>query len=316
MKREAWIDNRVHELLPTPYYHVVFTLPHELNALILGNRKELFTLLFDSAAQTLLKHGTNDEYLGAEIGITMVLHTWGQDLSFHPHVHCIVSGGGYNQASQNWIPAKRSNNRFLFPSRSLAMMYKSIFMQAIEKSSTLKWERINKNNVLKSIKYKKWNVYAKAPFGGPAQVIEYLGRYTHKIAITKHRIVQVTDTLIQFKYKDYADLNKTKTMWLTHQEFLRRFELHILPKRFIKIRHFGYLSNKNKHHKLALIRSSLSLSSLAEKIVIPVQIRMLEKYGKDISQCTCCNTGKLVRIYDTRAQRKEKHKPLPNMAPS
>lgn len=314
MKRDQWIENRLQELLPTPYYHMVFTLPHELNALILGHRSELFTLLFESAAQTLLKHGYNDDYLGAEVGITMVLHTWGQDLSFHPHVHCIVSGGGFD--GKNWIHAKRSNNRFLFPSRSLAMMYKAVFMQGIEKSTTLNWGVINKNNLLKSVKYKKWNVYAKAPFGGPAQVIEYLGRYTHKIAITQHRVLAVNDQRIQFKYKDYADHNKTKAMWLTHQEFLRRFELHILPKRFIKIRHYGYLSNKSKHHKLSLIRSSMGLSTHKDKVVLPTKIRMLEKYGKDISLCPCCKIGRLILLHNTRTQRTEKMRRLIIKAPS
>lgn len=314
MKRDEWVENRMNELLPTAYYHVVFTLPHELNALILGNRKLLFTSLFESASQTLLNHGKNIEFLGAEPGITMVLHTWGQDLSFHPHVHCIVTGGGFD--GNDWVQAKRENSKFLFPTKSLASMYKAMFMKVIEKNTGIKWGEIDKVKLLKSIKYKKWNVYAKAPFGGPAQVIEYLGRYTHKIAITKHRILDMTDDAIKFKYKDYADNSKTKTMWLRNEEFLRRFELHILPSRIVKIRHTGFLRSKNKTVRLNSIRASMGLGEALPKVQIPAAIRMLEKYGTDISKCPCCETGNLVLILDTRVQRREKVKPLNITPPS
>jgi hypothetical protein len=159
-----------------------FTLPHELNAVIMGNRSKLFDLLFLAASRTLLKHARMPEYLGAEPGITMVLHTWGQDMSFHPHVHCIVSGGGFD--GKKWIEAKRKNNRFLFPQKSMATMFKAMFMEGLEKDSAISW-CADKNAVLKAIRFKKWNVYAKAPFGSPDRVVEYLGRYTHKIAITR-----------------------------------------------------------------------------------------------------------------------------------
>lgn len=311
MKKEEWIENRTNELLPTPYYHVVFTLPHELNSLILGNRKLLFTTLFEAASKTLLNHGKNEDFLGAELGITMVLHTWGQDLSFHPHVHCIVSGGGFKE--DKWIEAKRKNNRFLFPVKSLAKMYKAIFMKALEQTAELQWGKTDKIELLKSIRYKAWNVYAKAPFGGPAQVIEYLGRYTHKIAITKHRIEEVTERLLKFRYKDYADSNKIKSMWLSHEEFLRRFEIHILPKRFIKIRHGGFLRNRDKYKRINTIRASIGLSEALPKVAIPVAIRMLEKYGKDITKCACCGTGTLILMLDTRTKRIEKQRPFPRL---
>ncbi len=314
MKREEWVENRTNELLPTPYYHVVFTLPHELNNLILGNRKILFNALFESASKTLLNHGKNEAFLGAEPGITMVLHTWGQDLSFHPHVHCIVSGGGFD--GNNWKTAKRKNNRFLFPEKSLAKMYKAIFMTTLQQNTNLQWGEINKAALLKSIQYKFWNVYAKAPFGGPAQVIEYLGRYTHKIAITKHRVEEVTEKLIKFRYKDYADASKVKSMWLSHEEFLRRFELHILPNRFIKIRHGGFLRNRDKRKRINAIRASIGLGEAAPKITVPVAIRMLEKYGKDITKCTCCETGTLILVLDTRTKRVEKQTPLPEVESS
>ncbi|MCH7410682.1 IS91 family transposase [Belliella sp. DSM 111904] len=311
MKRDAWIESRMDELLPTAYYHIVFTLPHELNPVFMGNRAKLFDLLFLAASQTLLKHARMPEYLGAEPGITMVLHTWGQDLSFHPHVHCIVSAGGYD--GKRWIEAKRKNNRFLFPQKSMAGMFKAIFMEGLEKDSSIGWIG-SKNSLLKAIRFKKWNVYAKAPFGSPDRVVEYLGRYTHKIAITRHRILEVSASHIKFRYKDYSDGSKTKQMLLTHQEFLRRFEKHILPKRFVKIRHFGYLMLQGKTERMAIIKSSLDMQPAKPKVIIPFKIRMLEKYGRDIFKCPCCDHGRMETIFDTRdrsARKQKSFKPNP-----
>lgn len=305
LKKEEWIENRTRELLPTPYYHLVFTLPHELNSLILGNRKELFKLLFDSASQTILNHAKMPEYLGAECGVTMVLHTWGQDLSFHPHVHCIVTGGGFD--GENWIEAKRKKNNFLFAQSSLRKMYKAIFLTQLEKLN-LKTEGIDLPKLIKQIGYKKWNVYAKAPFGGPAQVVEYLGRYTHKIAITRHRILSVTDQHVRFRYKDYADGNKTKTMRLSREDFLKRFELHFLPQHFTKIRHYGFLQNNGKHKRLQAIRKVLKLTPLKAVVAIPSSQRMLEKYGKDITLCPCCKIGKMEIVHTFRPHKNTKSK--------
>jgi len=304
LKREQWIDNRTRELLPTPYYHLVFTLPHELNPLIIRNRKALFQLLFDAASQTIINHGRMKNYLGADCGITMILHTWGQDLSFHPHVHCIVTGGGFD--GNNWVEAQRKKNNFLFPEKSLSKMYKAIFLTKITKMN-LETQDLDLANICNEISKKRWNVYAKAPFGGPSQVVEYLGRYTHKIAITKHRIVALSDTHLTFRYKDYADDSKTKTMMLLRREFLRRFEMHILPKRFTKIRHYGFLQNHGKRARLQQIRQCMQLSPMPEIVKLPVAIRMLEKYGKDIFKCPCCPRGRLqivntVRYFKTKTQ--------------
>jgi hypothetical protein len=296
-KREEWIENRMQELLPTAYYHLVFTLPHELNPLILGNRTDLYKLLFNSASQTILQHGKMPEYLGADCGITMILHTWGQELTFHPHVHCIVTAGGFN--GKEWISAKRKKNNFLFPEKSLRKMYKAKFLDGIAKLN-LKKEGLDYDNIIREIGFKKWNVYAKAPFGGPAQVVEYVGRYTHKIAITKHRIISVNDKEVSFRYKDYKDGDKQKIMTLSRVEFLRRFELHFLPSRFTKIRHYGFLQNNSKRKRLNLIRELLTLSPLSPIIKIPVQLRILEKYGKDITLCPCCKVGKMELIETKR----------------
>jgi hypothetical protein len=257
----------------------------------------LYKLLFNSASQTILQHGKMPEYLGADCGITMILHTWGQDLSFHPHVHCIVTAGGFN--GKEWISAKRKKNNFLFPEKSLQKMYKAKFLNGIAKLN-LKKEGLDYDNIIREIGFKKWNVYAKAPFGGPAQVVEYVGRYTHKIAITKHRIVSVNDKEVSFRYKDYVDGDKQKVMTLSRVEFLRRFELHFLPSRFTKIRHYGFLQNNSKRKRLNLIRELLKLSPLSPIIKIPVQIRILEKYGKDITLCPCCKVGKMELIETKR----------------
>lgn len=301
-KTDEWIANRLNELLNTPYYHMVFTLPHELNPLIMGNRKVLFKALFDAASETLINHSRNPEFLGAEAGITMVLHTWGQDLSFHPHVHCIVTGGGFN--GKGWVEAKRKNNRFLFPQTSMSKMYKAIFLKKVAGIPDLKTDKTNLDDLLKKAGYKKWNVYAKAPFAGPSQVVEYLGRYTHKVAISKHRILEVKDNLISFKYKDYADKCKTKEMSLGQEEFLRRFEQHILPRGFVKIRHYGFLTNKNKHARLAIIRQALGLSPMKAIVKVPIAQRMLEKYGKDITLCPICEKGRMQLISSERARPK------------
>ena len=207
--------------------------------------------------------------------------------------HC----GGFKR--EEWISAKRKKNNFLFPEKSLQKMYKAKFLNGIAKLN-LKKEGLDYDNIIREIGFKKWNVYAKAQFGGPAQVVEYVGRYTHKIAITKHRIVSVNDKEVSFRYKDYADDDKQKIMTLSRVEFLRRFELHFLPSRFTKIRHYGFLQNNSKRKRLNLIRELLKLSSLSPIIKIPVQLRILEKYGKDITLCPCCKVGKMELIETKR----------------
>ena len=299
LKKEQWIENLTADLLPTGYYHVVFTLPHELHPLILGNRKALFKLLFDAASQTLLQLAKDPQWLGGRCSVTAVLHTWGQQLSFHPHVHCIVSGGGAD-ANNRWIKAKRSNNKFLFPVAVLKDVFKGIFLKGLRQlvqQQTLQVQGIDIEKIIKHAGYKKWNVYAKSPFGTVANVVAYLGRYTHKIAITAHRIVAISQHSLLFKYRDYADGNQQKEMTLSHAEFLRRFELHILPKRFVKIRHYGLLQNHGKTKRLNNIRQQLKLSPLPPKVQVPVAIRMLEKYGKDITLCPKCSYGKLMLIH-------------------
>lgn len=297
LKKEQWIENLTAQLFPTAYYHMVFTVPHEFNALMLGNRKVMFNLLFQSASAALLQFSSDPQYLGATCGITAVLHTWGQQLSFHPHLHCIVSGGGVKD--NNWVVAKRINAKFLFPVDALKIVYKAIFLKKLRQllcEGLLQTEGLELEKQLKQAGRKSWNVYAKSPFGSVGSVVEYLGRYSHKVAITKHRILSITEHSVIFKYKDYSAGGQQKTMSLSIAEFLRRFELHFLPRAYVKIRHYGFLQNHGKTTRLNAVRKEMNLQALPPKINIPVAVRMLEQYGRDITQCPKCKTGKLQLI--------------------
>ena len=296
MKRAQWVEDRMGELLPTTYFHLVFTLPQELRSLYMGNRKLMFGLLFKAAQHTIITLSKDEKYIGATPGIVSILHTNGQDLNFHPHIHNIVSGGGINIAGK-WIKEKRSNGRFLFPRRAMEKIYKGYFLDQLKKyiaNGSLKHTgRATVEKILSIVGQKKWNVYAKAPFGGPAQIIEYLGRYTHKVAITAHRIIEINDSHISFKYKDYCDGNKQKIMMLSHAEFLRRFEQHILPKGFVKIRHAGYLHARNKMQRIGAVCSQLKLPAPMQRVHTPVALRLLLQTGKDITLCPVCKQGKM-----------------------
>ncbi len=304
MQQAQWIDDRRAELLPINYYHVVFTLPHQLNSIILGNRVQLYKLLFDASAKTLLQFAADKKYLGATPGIISVLHTWGQQLSFHPHIHCIVSGGGITSDKNNkivtWKNATRNADDFLFPVKAMAEVYKAIFIKGVRALiHTDKITVINKIDTLQLLQTlfnKPWIVYAKPSFTGPLQVIEYLGRYTHKVAISNSRIVSNEANAVNFKYKDYADNNTHKIMSLSGQEFLRRFEQHILPKQFCKIRTTGYLANRGRTKRLKMICALMQIPSHPAKIKTPWQIRLLEQFKVVFNQCPCCRKQTLQLI--------------------
>lgn len=304
VKKQEWIEARMQELLPVKYYHVVFTLPHELNSLVMGHRRLLYKLLFEASSQTLLSFAKDPQYLGALPGIISVLHTWGQSLSFHPHIHCIVSGGGIG-ADAGWKHAKKNSYRFLFPVKAMGIVYRVKFLQVLQ-AMIVAGEVIlpNKTNAkeLLEILYKKdWIVYAKAPLAGPHAVIEYLGRYTHKVAISNHRIMGIDEqeNTVAFDYKDYADGNKQKQMTLNSKEFIRRFTQHILPKGFTKIRTYGYLANRNRRNRINAVLAKMKLPLHKGLVKIPVQVRLLEQYGINIMQCPCChkNTMELLLVY-------------------
>lgn len=304
VKKQEWIEARLQELLPIKYYHVVFTLPHELNSLVMGHRTLLFKLLFEASSQTLLSFAKDPQYLGAMPGIISVLHTWGQSLNFHPHIHCIVSGGGITTNTE-WQDAKKNNYRFLFPIKAMSIVFKTKFLQAlqlmiVDKAITLPVGS-DATILIDHLYSKDWVIYAKAPFGGPHAVIEYLGRYTHKVAISNHRIIAIDDknNTISFDYKDYADGNKKKQMVLDSKEFIRRFTQHILPKGFTKIRTYGYLSNRNRRQRINAVLVKMKLPLHKGLVKTPIQLRLLEQYGIQINQCPCCknNTMELLVVF-------------------
>lgn len=222
--REDWIQAREGELLPVPYFHVVFTLPEAINALAIHNPKLVYAILFESVWETLQQFGKNK---AVQMGMIAVLHTWGQNLSLHPHLHCIVPGGGIDQEG-NWRNV-RADGKFLFPVKALSKVFRAKYCEKLKAKSPIPYEQIRQE-----LWNKPWVVFAKRPFGSPKSVVEYLGRYTHKIAISNHRIKAIDHKSVTFEYKDYRQNGLKKQMNLTHQEFIRRFALHILPKGFVK----------------------------------------------------------------------------------
>jgi hypothetical protein len=264
--RNKWLAARQQELLPVNYYHLVFSVPHTLVPLIWQNKKALFKLLFETSAETLLEVAADPKHLGAEIGFLSVLHTWGQTLQAHPHIHCVVPGGGLSPDHQHWI---RAPNHFFLPVRVLSRVFRGKFVAGLRRASHQNklvflgaCERLAQPNTfsafLRKLFREDWVVYAKKPFGGPEHVLHYLARYTHRVAISNHRLVDVNNTHVTFRWKDYAHHSKHRTMKLTHEEFLRRFLQHVLPRGFPRIRHFGLFANRRRGTLLPLCRALLS----------------------------------------------------------
>lgn len=304
VKKQQWIEARMQELLPVKYYHVVFTIPQELNSLILGHRSLLFKLLFDASAQTLLQFAKDKKYLDALPGVISVLHTWGQQLSFHPHIHCIVSGGGITN-NNVWKQATKNDWQFLFPVKAMSIVYRAKYLQAlklmIQNGEVILPDDKDVKQFFDSLYQKNWVIYAKAPFGGPQSVIEYLGRYTHKVAISNHRISSINNVAgtVSFDYKDYTVGGIKKQMMLTCTEFIRRFTQHILPSRFTKIRTYGYLANRNRHQRINEVLKKMNLPLHKGLVKIPIQLFMMEHYRIDMLQCPACKnkTMQLLKIY-------------------
>jgi hypothetical protein len=260
-----WLDQQTAALLPVPYFHVVFTLPHTLNGLIAQNQRALYNLLFGAARATLLEFGRN--HLQAQIGVTAVLHTWSQTLLDHYHLHCVVTGGGLRLDSHGWQPASA---RYLFPVRALAKVFRGKFCAGLQKlyvagqlgfHGALAERQVPAAfaQLLSEATAQPWVVYSKRPFAGPSTVLAYLSRYTHRVALGAGRLRGLDDDTgtVCFAYKDYADHSRSKTLTLALAEFLRRFCLHLLPPRFVKIRHYGLLGNRDRQHRLAAARALL-----------------------------------------------------------
>lgn len=304
LKRAQWLHERLGRLLPVPYFHVVFTLPSELNGVVFYNKRQTLDLLFSAASQTLHQLSKDPKHLGAEVGFTAVLHTWGQNLEFHPHLHCVVSAGGLARDRQKWIAAKEN---FFLPVKVMGKLFRGKFLHLLKESrkeSKIHWvgkvahlkEETQWKKLLASAYSKDWVVYAKPPFGNKEQVFKYLGRYTHRVAISNTRLISADSGRVVFKSKDYADNHRKKHLALTPVEFIRRFLLHVLPKGFVRIRHYGLCAGRNVEEKLANAKLLLGDDNRAAKphnqTGIPWWEKLLILTGFDVMACTHCQTGR------------------------
>jgi hypothetical protein len=290
LSRARWLERESGYLLPVEYHHVVFTLPAELAALAAAHPAPLYNLLMQSAAETMREVAANPQRLGAQVGVLMVLHTWGQNLHHHPHVHCVVTGGGLScnakgavDASPRWLSCRPG---FFLPVRVLSRVYRGKFLaglRALAAQGTVVLPELG------PLYAKDWVVYAKPPFGGPEQVLKYLARYTHRVAISNHRLVKLEKGQVTFRYKDYADSRKEKLLTLSAEEFLRRFVLHVLPKGFMKIRHYGLLASRQREARLRQARRLLlpksALHSNAKSGIEPAER----------ARCPHCGSVRLAR---------------------
>jgi hypothetical protein len=293
VKRAEWLEARLERLLPVEHFHVVFTLPVALHPLVLHHPRRLYDLLFQAASQALLTLATDPKRLGAQIGLTAILHTWGQNLLFHPHLHCVVTGGGLSADGSRWI-ATRSG--YLLPVKVLARLFRGKFLAGV-KEAYHAGELVLAGSVaalaepeafrrwLDRLYRQDWVVYAKRPFGGAKQVFRYLGRYSHRVAIANSRLLALEDDQVFFHWKDYADDHRIKVMRLTADEFIRRFLLHVLPKRFVRIRHYGLLAGRNVSTKLARCRQLLGVPDVEQ----PTEQAWLDRLRQWTEQDqTCC----------------------------
>ena len=301
LAKQRWLERQCADLLDIDYWHLVFTLPHELNVLAQGNPQVIYRLLFRAASQTLREFGHNPRWLGGELGITMVLHTWGQRLDQHIHVHCVVTGGALSPDGKHWIAAKPG---FLFPVRALSAVFRGKYLEALAQAydgSELRFAGTTTplsepgafRRLLTQLRVHDWVVYAKPPFAGAVQVLAYLGRYTHRVAMANHRLVSFDDGQVCFRWRDYAHGNKTKIICLSAEEFIRRFLLHVLPSGFVKIRHYGLLGNRCRHEKIARCRVLLDQPTPKPQEPESVEDMVLRLTGIDIQRCPVCQQGRM-----------------------
>ncbi len=313
LKQAKWLNERTERLLPTRYFHMVVTLPHEVIALALFNRKIVFNLLFESASRALLEFSLGYERLRAQVGFTAVLHTWDQDLNFHPHLHIVATGGGLSPDGSRWISA---TNGFLLPVRALSKIIRAKFAQALEKvyqGGRLKGNapclegKVEFARFTRKLKRKKWVVYCKGLFHGSKKAYDYLSRYTHRVAISNHRLLSLDDHLVTFRARDNRNPGRHRFVTIHAQEFIRRFLLHILPPRFVKIRHFGLMAPCNAKTKLESARTLIINQGPAPGEVPPErtdiskesktwQEMMEDLTGINLTLCPQCGKGRLVRF--------------------
>jgi hypothetical protein len=309
LARAQWLQDRQVELLPVEYFHVVFTVPEQIAALAYQNKEVVYGILFRTTAQTLRTIAADPQHLGAEIGFLAVLHSWGQTLLFHPHLHCVVPGGGIAPDGERWIACRPG---FFLPVRVLARRFRRLFLDHLQTAfdqgqlqffASLERLRDRKTfaRYLAPLRRRKWVVFAKPPFGGPEQVLHYLGRYTHRVAISNNRLLDIDDGQVTFRWKDYRHHDQPKVMTLEADEFIRRFLLHVLPDGFQRIRHYGFLANRYRQAKLALCRQLLGVA-LTLTGVVPQQDKpdyrdlYQELTGKSLRDCPVCHRGQMVVI--------------------
>lgn len=301
LNQARWLEARQADLLPVEYFHVVFTIPSELHLLFRANPQVCYGLLFAAVSETLREVALNPKHLGARIGFTAVLHTWTQAMLFHPHLHCIVPGGGLNSDGTQWKPC---NPGFLLPVLVLSKVFRGKLLSKIEKAlvkGKVKLPDKDPAALLRQAARKSWVVYSKQPIAGPEQVLRYLGRYTHKIAISNSRLVSINDRQVTFRWRDRSDNNTPKLMTLDALEFIRRFLIHVLPKGFMRIRHYGFLANAVRKKSIAQCRKLLSFQKVnsvheEEETDPETWQHLLERLtGIDVTRCPACKSGHLVR---------------------
>jgi hypothetical protein len=296
LAKAKWLEKQTSELLPVEYFHLVFTLPHEFNRLILANKKIGLSLLFKAVSETLLEFGQT--HLKGTLGIIAVLHTWDQTLKDHFHLHCLVPAGALAFDRGRWIAARKN---FLFPVKALSRLFRGKFLALLQHNID-RGKLLSKNQEATKAKKKSWVVYAKKPFGSPHTVLDYLGRYTHRVALSNDRILQVENGEVILSYRDRRDENQKKTMTLQAQEFIRRFLLHVLPDGFMRVRHFGFLANRSKKQALAQCRNLLNIDPpLPQRPDESTQDLLLKITGVDLSRCPCCHQGTMIVVDDLPA---------------
>ena len=299
-----WLDARAAELLPVPYFHLVFTLPDALNPIALSNRRVVYDLLLRCAAETILEVAADPDHLGAQTGVLAVLHTWGQNLQFHPHVHCVVPGGGLSSDGARWVGSRPN---FFLPVRVLSRVFRGKFLAGLRAAlaqGELHFAADAFERAVSAAVRIDWVVYAKPPFGGPEAVLKYLARYTHRAAISNSRLLDFADGEVRIRYKDYAHGNRKRVLTLSAMEFVRRLMLHVLPTGFQRIRHYGILANRHRRVKLALCRQLLS-SAVGTDPEVAEEAREARESPSAISPtrvCPVCGAGRMVVIRELPPQ--------------
>ena len=309
LARAEWVEKRISEVLKTHYFHVVFTVPEQIAAIAYQNKDLVYSILFRATAETLSTIAADPKHLGAEIGFFAVLHSWGQNLLFHPHLHCVVPGGGISPDGTRWICCRP---RFFLPIRVLSCLFRRLFLKYLQEvfdSGKLRFfssfaaledpQAFSRH--LDPVQNLKWVIYAKPPFAGPQQVVDYVGRYTHRVAISNHRIVDIEDGQVKFNWRDYRDNNQQKTMTLSAEEFIRRFLLHVLPSGFHRIRYYGFLGNRYRKEKLKHCRQLLGMpptnpSSSQPQPCEDYRDRYEKLTGHSLRECPVCHHGRMITV--------------------